>query len=98
MLDAAPVRAATLTINLVDGKYQPAANPNFAPDLVSNRVRFYGTVHEHPVPRKPWGRIDFPIIHNHIGGYRYTNPPSMTGWLYRQKHIAKLVLDVMRGR
>src|SRR5216684_7536365 len=52
-------------INLHNGRYREAWNPDFAPRLISNRVRFVGRVHEKVVPKDPHGIIDFPLIHNH---------------------------------
>lgn len=84
-------------INLIHGKYQEWANPDLSPQLVSNRVRYVGRVHEHPVPRKPYGVIDYPIIHNQNGIRPYDS-----GWkattAYRPFHAFKKGLDVIRGR
>jgi len=84
-------------INLVHGKYQEWANPDFQPMLVSNRVRYMGRIHEHLVPHKPYGIIDYPIIHDQNGVRPYDS-----GWkatvAYRPIHAFKKSLDVMRGR
>jgi len=84
-------------INLVHGRFQEWANPDFSPQLVSNRVRYVGRVHEHLVPRKPYGIIDYPIIHDQNGGRPYNS-----GWkatmAYRPVHAFKKALDVMKGR
>ena len=84
-------------INLVHGKYREWANPDLQPFLVSNRVRYTGRVHEHIVPRKPYGIIDYPIIHDQNGPRPYDS-----GWkatpIYRPIHAFKKSLDVMRGR
>jgi len=84
-------------INLVHGKFQEWANPDFQPFLVSNRVRYVGRVHEHVVPRKPYGIIDYPIIHCQNGPRPYDS-----GWkatmAYRPVHAVKKAVEVLRGR
>ncbi len=60
-------------INLYNGRYRAAWNPDLVPRLVSNEVKFVGRVHEKVVPKDPHGKIDFPIIHNHVGGISYKN-------------------------
>jgi len=60
-------------INLHNGRYREAWNPDFAPRLVSNRVKFAGRVHEKITPKDPHGIIDYPIIHNHLGPFTYKN-------------------------
>jgi len=86
-------------INLYRGRYMPAWNPDWKAALVSNRVRFYGRVHERVSPRKPHGVIDLPIIHNHNGAdgnYRnmwYQDLPVYRLWL-----ASKKIVEVARGR
>ena len=60
-------------INLHNGRYRATWNPEYVPRLVSSKVKFVGLIHETVVPRKPHGTIDFPIIHNHTGGFAYKN-------------------------
>ena len=74
-------------INLYDGKYKEAANPDYSPHLVSNRVRYSGAVHEQVQPRNPHGRIDFPIIHNHVGMWKYRS-----GWKQTRAYLPFLAL------
>ncbi|SRR6266702_7317040 len=62
-------------INLWNGKYWSSGNPEYSAHLVSNQVRYIGDVHERLIPRKPYGKIDFPIIHNHSSKWAYTS-----GW------------------
>lgn len=86
-------------IGLEEGKYVPEWNPNFSPRLVSSRVCYVGKVHETIVPRKPYGIIDFPIIHNHVGPKRYGKlwyhqiPIVSRSWW-----MAKKLVEVYRGR
>lgn len=86
-------------LNLMRGRYVPAWNPEYSPQLVSSKVKFYGRVHEHVKPRKPHGTIDFPIIHNQPNtdasyrNYWYQN----TAW-YQWYLGAKKVVEVVRGR
>src|SRR2546430_7510182 len=83
-------------INLYDGKYKEAANPDYSPHLVSNRVRYSGAVHEQVQPRKPHGRIDFPIIHNHVGMWKYRSGRSEehTSELQSQSNlVCRLLLE-----
>lgn len=83
-------------INLVNGRYLEAANPDYSPHLVSNRVRYKGRIHEKVVPRKPYGRIDLPIIHNHSDQWNYTSGWKQTGayWLVA---AVKKAFEVMRN-
>jgi hypothetical protein len=85
-------------LNLWNGKYRAAWNPEYVARLVSNQVRFVGRVHETVVPKHPHGVIDFPLIHNHIGpsGYKnywYQNLPVYRFWLGVKKAV-----EVMRDR
>src|SRR3990172_7536813 len=86
-------------INLYRGRYMPAWNPDFKAALVSDRVRFFGRVHERVTPKKPHGVIDIPIIHNHEsvnGNYRnkwYQDHPVYRYWL-----AGKKIIEVARGR
>jgi hypothetical protein len=73
-------------------------NPDFAPRLVSNRVKFIGRVHEKVVPRDPHGIIDFPIIHNHLGLFEYKNYWYQDLPLYRFWIGVKKAVEVMRDR
>ena len=61
-------------VNLVDWKWYALGNPDYNDRLVSNKVRFHGRVHEAVRPRRPFGVIDAPIIHNHIGLTRLPLP------------------------
>jgi hypothetical protein len=86
-------------INLHDGRYRGAWNPDFAPRLVSNKVRFEGRVHERIVPKDPHGIIDFPIIHNHIGRFdTYKNYWYQDLPLYRVWIAVKKAIEVIRDR
>lgn len=85
-------------INLFEGRYREAWNPDFAPRLISNKVKFAGRVHERIVPKDPHGIIDFPIIHNHKGSfsyknYRYQDLPAYRVWLGVKKAV-----EVIRDR
>lgn len=74
-------------IFLMNGKYKARQNPDFSPHLVSNRVRYIGNIHETIVPRKPYGIIDFPIIHNHTDHWNYSS-----GWKQTRAYIPILAL------
>jgi hypothetical protein len=81
------------------GRYREAWNPDFAPRLVSNKVRFEGRVHEKVVPKDPHGIIDFPLIHNHIGGFdTYKNYWYQDLPVYRVWRGIKKGLEVVRDR
>ena len=84
-------------INLLHGKYVTEWNPEYSPQLVSNRIHFVGALHEHVEPRKPHGIIDYPIIHDHRNSWNYDS-----GWkagpAYRPFIIAKKLVEVIRGR
>lgn len=85
-------------INLNNGRYREGWNPDFAPRLVSSKVRFEGRVHEKVTPKDPHGIIDFPIIHNHIGrssyrNYWYQDLPPYRVWIGVKKAI-----EVVRDR
>lgn len=62
-------------VNLRDWRWSALGNPNFSDRLVSNKVRFHGKVHEAVRPRRPFGVIHTPILHNHTGAARYELPP-----------------------
>ena len=62
-------------VNLRDWRWYSLGNPDFSDRLVSNKVRFHGKVHEAVRPRRPFGVIHTPIIHNHLGPDRYELPP-----------------------
>ena len=85
-------------INLHNGRYREAWNPDFAPRLVSNRVRFIGRVHEKVVPKDPHGIIDFPLIHNHLGSFEYKNYWYQDLPVYRVWIGIKKALEVVRDR
>jgi len=61
-------------VNLTDGLYNPAYNPFFWRILVSNKVRYFGRLHE-SIKGSPSGLIDIPVIHNHISGQTYQDLP-----------------------
>src|SRR5690242_11339018 len=61
-------------VNLNEWKWSALANPDFCDRFVSNKVRYHGKVHESVRPRYPYGKIEVPIIHNHVGAIRYTAP------------------------
>ena len=84
--------------NLYNGRYRALWNPDFAPRLVSNKVRFVGRVHERVVPKEPHGMIDFPIIHNHRGPVTYKNYWYQDNLLYRMWLGVKKALEVVRDR
>lgn len=75
-------------INLWNGRYRESFNPDYSPHLVSNRIRYLGAVHEKVLPRHPYGKIDYPIIHNHIGGVSYGQKPRRILPLAIRKAIA----------
>lgn len=85
-------------INLWNGRYRAIWNPEYAPRLVSYKVRFVGRVHETIVPKKPHGMIDFPIIHNHIGPSHYRNYWYQNHAFYRLWLGTKKVMEVLRDR
>ena len=86
-------------INLHNGRYRSAWNPDLVPRLVSNKVRFEGRVHERIRPKDPHGIIDFPIIHNHIGGFgTYSNYWYQDLPLYRVWIGVKKAVEVIRDR
>jgi hypothetical protein len=85
-------------INLHNGRYRGAWNPDFAPRLVSNRVRFVGRVHEKISPADPHGIIDFPIIHNHCSSSGYKNYWYQDLPVYRAWIGIKKAIEVMRDR
>jgi hypothetical protein len=84
--------------NLHNGRYRGIWNPDFAPRLVSNKVRFVGRVHEKIVPKDPHGMIDFPIIHNHIGPSTYKNYWYQDYPIYRMWLGIKKAIEVTRDR
>ncbi len=81
---------AVRRINLVNGRFYESANPEYSPHLVSNRVRYKGAIHETVMPRKPMGRIDYPIIHNHSLDWKYSS-----GW--KQTRAYRPVLALKKG-
>jgi hypothetical protein len=85
-------------VNLHNGKYRAIWNPQLAPRLVSNKVRFVGRVHEKVVPKDPHGNIDFPIIHNHLGLFGYKNYWYQDHPMYRIWTGVKKVIEVVRDR
>jgi hypothetical protein len=84
--------------NLWNGRYRGLWNPDFAPRLVSNKVKFAGRVHEHVVPKEPHGIIDFPIIHNHQGPSTYKNYWYQDHPMYLMWMGVKKAIEVARGR
>jgi len=85
-------------INLHNGRYREAWNPDFAPRLVSNRVKFVGRVHERITPKDPHGIIDFPILHNHVGPSTYKNYWYQDHPIYRVWMAIKKGMEVIRDR
>ena len=85
-------------INLHNGRYRQAWNPDFAPRLVSDRVKFVGRIHERVVPKDPHGVIDFPIIHNHLGKFGYKNYWYQDHPLYIVWTAVKKALQVVKDR
>lgn len=85
-------------INLANGRYRALWNPEYSPRLVSNRVKFVGDVHERVVPKEPHGIIDFPIIHNHRGGFAYRNYWYQDLPMYRLWLGVKKAIEVVRDR
>ena len=85
-------------INLHNGRYREAWNPDFAPRLVSSQVKFVGRVHEKVIPKDPHGIIDFPIIHNHIGQFGYKNYWYQDHPFYIVWTAAKKALQVVKDR
>lgn len=86
-------------VNLTFDRYNPAHNPFFWRCLVSNKVRYYGGIHER-IKGQPSGLIDIPLIHNHTArhseGYaahakegkfwtRSMSPPLWNMWLAGKK-------------
>src|SRR2546427_10167406 len=53
------------TVNLTNDEYRPWHNPFFWRRLVSNKVRYFGKLHER-IKGEPTGLIDIPVFHNHI--------------------------------
>ena len=62
-------------VDLRDWRWYALGNPSYCDRLVSNKVRFHGKIHEAVKPRRPFGVVDAPIIHNHLGPDRYRMPP-----------------------
>ncbi len=85
-------------LNLADGKYRALWNPDYSPRLVSSKVRFVGDVHERVTPKDPHGIIDFPIIHNHKGGFAYKNKFYQDLPIYRIWLGIKKAIEVIRDR
>jgi hypothetical protein len=85
-------------INLHNGRYRGAWNPDLVPRLVSSRVRFVGRVHEKVMPKDPHGIIDFPILHNHKGSFGYENYWYQDNPLYRVWLGVKKSIEVVRDR
>jgi len=85
-------------INLYAGRYREAWNPDFAPRLVSSRVKFVGRVHEKVTPKDPHGIIDFPILHNHVGPFTYKNLWYQDTPAYRIWIGFKKAIEVVRNR
>jgi hypothetical protein len=91
-------------VNLVDWRWYALGNPDYNDRLVSNKVRFHGRVHESVRPRRPFGVIDTPIIHNHIGRTRLPLPtyyfhgirldivPFVFRWYVAFNHFVALVI------
>jgi hypothetical protein len=77
--------------NLYNGRYRAGWNPDFAPRLVSSRVRVVGRVHEKVSPKDPHGTIDFPIIHNHVGAITYKN------FWYQELPVYRLGLGIKKA-
>lgn len=80
-------------INLREWRFTELENPFFTGVLASNRVHWEGRVHEKLYPRNPHGRIDAPLIHNHLGPTLYNNwnPP-------RVMLAAKKLWSILRQR
>ena len=80
-------------INYLNGHYQQLGNPFFTGVLASNRVRWRSKngVKEKLYPRNPHGRIDLPLIHNHVGPTTHweVNPP-------RPILAAKKIYEIVR--
>lgn len=85
-------------VNLHNGRYREAWNPDFVPRLVSSEVKFVGRVHERVTPREPHGIIDFPIIHNHKGPFGYKNYWYQDLPFYRVWLGVKKAIEVVRDR
>ncbi len=85
-------------LNLASGRYRALWNPEYSARLVSGKVRFVGDVHERVIPRDPHGTIDFPIIHNHTGGFGYRNYWYQDLPVYRVWLGVKKAMEVIRDR
>jgi hypothetical protein len=85
-------------VNLHNGRYREAWNPDFAPRLISNKVKFVGRVHERIIPKDPHGIIDFPILHNHVGPSTYKNYWYQDHPVYRVWMGFKKAMEVVRDR
>jgi hypothetical protein len=84
-------------INFLNGKYWELANPDYSPHLISNRVRYEGAIHEQVKPRKPYGRIDYPIIHNHPLTWKYRGGWKHEGAYLRPVLAIKKAYEVIKG-
>jgi len=84
-------------INLLNGKYWEAGNPDYSPHLVSNKVRYYGAIHEQVRPRKPYAKIDFPIIHNHPLTWKYRSGWKHEGAYLRPVLAVKKAYQIIKG-
>jgi hypothetical protein len=58
-------------IYLINGRQVPLHDPTWRANLVSNKMRFVGKIHESPRPRWKGGLIDIPMIHNGNGLHSY---------------------------
>lgn len=87
-------------VNLLQNRWMPAWNPEYSPQLVSNKVRFFGKVHERVTPHRPHGTIDIPIIHNQPDiSASYRNKWYQNTMIYNRFWLAtKKIIEVARGR
>jgi hypothetical protein len=88
---------AVRRINFLDGHYWEAGNPDYSPHVVSNRVRYKGAIHETIVPRKPYGKIDYPIIHDHPLSWKYRGGWKFEGAYLRPVLAVKKAFQVIKG-
>lgn len=82
-------------IRLVNNRLEVLYDPIYQPNLCSNRMKFVGKLHEGPVPRRPYGTIDIPMIHNSDGHHSYREPETRQHILHLGQRLFKLYRAIM---
>lgn len=60
-------------MEFVNGKLVPGSDPGYRTNLISNRARFVGAIHEHAVPKFAGGTVDYPMLHSSDGSHSYSS-------------------------